>query len=280
MRKVAPRTFLSAILLVSAMVAAAAPAHADLGDCGQPLSTGADPVATDCLFILRAAVSLETCSPECICDPTGTGGVVASSDALACLQSVVGSTGLLNCSCDGTTTTTLGGTSTTTVTSTSSTTSTTLPTSTTTTTTGPTTTTSSTTSTTLTACGLGGVELEESCWFVADTNVVSCDTVCAGVERTCDEAATRDVAGSGGTLANCVSLVTFLIGTPDQNYDANNDICGGPDLGIGCAWFEENDFPPPQRTAFRVTSPVTTCAADGDNENCTSGGRRICACVD
>jgi len=36
-------------------------ARADLGDCGQPVSTGASPVATDALFMLGAAVGTQSC---------------------------------------------------------------------------------------------------------------------------------------------------------------------------------------------------------------------------
>ena len=37
------------------------PATADNLDCGQPLSTGERPVASDCLFVLQAAVGSSTC---------------------------------------------------------------------------------------------------------------------------------------------------------------------------------------------------------------------------
>jgi hypothetical protein len=84
--------------------------------CSQPISTGATPVATDCLFILQAAVGSQTCSPECICAPTGTLPAKAT-DALLCLKHSVGDDAIpLQCPCDGgtTTTTTGGGTTTTT----------------------------------------------------------------------------------------------------------------------------------------------------------------------
>jgi hypothetical protein len=57
--------------------------------CGQPISSGPSPVATDCLFILQAAVGSQTCSPECVCAPTGTLPVKAT-DALLCLRHSVG----------------------------------------------------------------------------------------------------------------------------------------------------------------------------------------------
>jgi hypothetical protein len=74
--------------------------------CSQPVSSGAAPVATDCLFILQAAVGSQTCSPECICAPTGTLPTKAT-DALLCLQHSVGNDAIpLNCPCDGGSTTT------------------------------------------------------------------------------------------------------------------------------------------------------------------------------
>ena len=72
-------------LLITALLIAAGPAHADFGDCTQPVSTGPDPVATDCLFILRTAVFLETCNPDCVCAPKGSLPVTAT-DALLCLN--------------------------------------------------------------------------------------------------------------------------------------------------------------------------------------------------
>ncbi len=66
--------------------------------CSQPLSSGVLPTASDCLFILKAAVGLVTCSPECICAPTGSLPIVAT-DALLCLKKAVGQALPLNCPC-------------------------------------------------------------------------------------------------------------------------------------------------------------------------------------
>jgi hypothetical protein len=74
------------------------------GDCGQPQSGGAAPTSTDCLFILQAGIGLGTCDPTCICDLVGRDGVSAS-DALVCLQTVVGTDFPFDCPCDTTTTT-------------------------------------------------------------------------------------------------------------------------------------------------------------------------------
>ena len=66
--------------------------------CAQPLSTGPAPIATDCLFILRAAVGLATCDPACVCAPKGA-LPVSATDALICLKKAVGQAVALNCPC-------------------------------------------------------------------------------------------------------------------------------------------------------------------------------------
>jgi len=82
------------------------PAQAGLGDCSQPLSSGPVPVSTDCLFILNAAVSLASCSPACICAPSGE-LPISATDALVCLRRAVGQVIPLNCPCgSGSTSTT------------------------------------------------------------------------------------------------------------------------------------------------------------------------------
>ena len=111
----------ASFLLIAAFTAQ--PSDAALGDCSQPVTNGATPTASDCLFILRAAVGSETCTPPCVCDPSGAGGVTAS-DALVCLKKAVGQTVTLACPapCGGTTTSSTTTSSTTTSTSSTSTT--------------------------------------------------------------------------------------------------------------------------------------------------------------
>jgi hypothetical protein len=80
------------------------------GDCAQPVSTGSGPVATDALFVLRAAVGTATCE-NCVCDIDGNGSVSAS-DALAVLKAATGQPISLNCpacSCDSAQAPTCGG---------------------------------------------------------------------------------------------------------------------------------------------------------------------------
>jgi len=66
--------------------------------CADPVAPFGKPSATDCLFILRAAVAAATCAPECACAPTGTLPPKAT-DALICLKSATGQTVTLACPC-------------------------------------------------------------------------------------------------------------------------------------------------------------------------------------
>lgn len=111
-----PATLVLAACLLSDAGAALA------SSCGAPLSADSVPRANDCLFILRAAVGLESCRP-CVCDTTGSADVaIGASDAHLCLKAAVGADVALSCpECMGTTTTlepvttTLGATTTTTL---------------------------------------------------------------------------------------------------------------------------------------------------------------------
>jgi hypothetical protein len=94
-----------AVVFVATLTIPARFAAADLGDCLQPISTGVSPVASDCLFVLQAAVGQRTCEPACICAPRGTSPPVAT-DALVCLQFVVSGMPEPACPCGGSTTTT------------------------------------------------------------------------------------------------------------------------------------------------------------------------------
>lgn len=89
------RFLLLAAVSVAALATAPLPAAADVGDCGQPLSTGAAPLASDALGVLRAAVGSTTCDP-CVCDATGDGNV-AASDAQRVLKAAVGTPQDLQC---------------------------------------------------------------------------------------------------------------------------------------------------------------------------------------
>ena len=79
MRNFRSGSIFAAAILTAIMLTPGARADAALSDCGQPASTGDNPTATDCLFILQAAVGAQTCTPECICDTSGVGGISLSS---------------------------------------------------------------------------------------------------------------------------------------------------------------------------------------------------------
>ena len=90
-------SFITVALL--SVVLSASPASAAALDCAQPISTGSGPVASDCLFILGAVVGSQTCSPECICAPSGSLPPKAT-DALICLANATGQGVALDCPCD------------------------------------------------------------------------------------------------------------------------------------------------------------------------------------
>jgi len=87
------RTLLLAATLAG--VAWASVAQAARLDCGQPSSTGARPVPTDALFVLRAAVKLSVCD-VCLCDVDGSGSI-AATDSLRVLKFAVGQPVVLAC---------------------------------------------------------------------------------------------------------------------------------------------------------------------------------------
>jgi hypothetical protein len=66
--------------------------------CARPTSAGPLPVASDCLYILNAAVGVVACTPECVCAPKGVLPTTAT-DALVCLGAAVGSGVELKCPC-------------------------------------------------------------------------------------------------------------------------------------------------------------------------------------
>lgn len=88
----------AALSLGAFLILGAGVANAAQGDCAQPLSNGAKPTASDCLFLLKAAVGGQDCDPSCICDADGSGRTTAT-DALLCLKFAVGGDQELACDC-------------------------------------------------------------------------------------------------------------------------------------------------------------------------------------
>ena len=126
---------------------------------------------------------------------------------------------------------------------------------------GPTTT--STTSTTLPPCAAGGRRVGGVCWYAAGDEADNCNQVCAGVGLAYDEA-TRTFAGSDGTLANCVAVVTAFGAFFESPADVN-----GCTTGSGCSVVPNPDGP---FVVQRCVTPATTAGAVGDY------ALRLCAC--
>ena len=70
-------------------------ASASKGDCGQPITFGEEPTASDALGVLRAAVGTSECE-NCVCDVDASGSVQAT-DALRTLRFAVGTLEDLDC---------------------------------------------------------------------------------------------------------------------------------------------------------------------------------------
>jgi hypothetical protein len=68
--------------------------------CARPLGGAGDPIATDCLFLLRSAVGLSECIPQCVCALRAVYPATAT-DALICLNAAVGLDVDLLCPCPG-----------------------------------------------------------------------------------------------------------------------------------------------------------------------------------
>jgi hypothetical protein len=107
------------ILAFLLVLAGAGSSSAAQSDCGQPISTGAGPTATDSLYTLRTAIGLSTCDLE-VCDVDSSCSVTAT-DALRVLGVSIGQGVALDCSGSCFSTTTLGSTTTSTVSTTSTT---------------------------------------------------------------------------------------------------------------------------------------------------------------
>ncbi len=86
-------------LLCAGILLAPGVSRASLGDCGQPLTAGPEAVSADCLYILRAAVDLQPCTPACSCATSGS-LPIRSADALRCLRATVGLAADIHCPAD------------------------------------------------------------------------------------------------------------------------------------------------------------------------------------
>jgi uncharacterized protein YkwD len=126
MSRVAVTTKIHAFLLaLCALAGTVVPTFAHASACSQPLSSGAAPTATDCLFLLNVAVGAADCNDPCECAPKGA-LPTSATDALLCLNAATGQPAALQCPCQVTSSTSTTSITTTTTTSVPDTTSTTL----------------------------------------------------------------------------------------------------------------------------------------------------------
>lgn len=95
----------NSVLAVALATASSAPAAQY--DCGQPVSTGLNPTASDSLYTLRTAIGISTCDLA-VCDVDASCSVTAT-DALRVLSASIGQGIQLSCEggCFSTTSTTL-----------------------------------------------------------------------------------------------------------------------------------------------------------------------------
>ena len=121
-------------------------------------------------------------------------------------------------------------------------------------------------------CPAGTTPLFGACWKLGGWNVfagvpLDCNQVCAGVGLTYDDA-TRTVAGSDGTDANCEAVLTALGAVFEPGFDAPSATCSA---GLGCFSdvLLDGSFPGEGRCAIPATAATAT----------KPWVRRACACM-
>ncbi len=92
------RRFAGSVIAACLCLSGVTAGHAAQGDCGQPISNGAGPTATDALAVLKAAVGLIACDFS-VCDVNNGCGNITALDALIVLRVAVGEDIALNCVC-------------------------------------------------------------------------------------------------------------------------------------------------------------------------------------
>ena len=90
---------LAAVGVIHIFLLSPEPASSQVGACGQPVSTGTTPTASDARFTLLAAIGARVCD-ICVCDVDSSGDIMAS-DALALLNDATGLTVSLTCTSCG-----------------------------------------------------------------------------------------------------------------------------------------------------------------------------------
>ncbi len=256
MRVVEPRRAVTTFLILAA-ISVWLPEKA-FAKCSQPISSGPEPVASDCLTILRAGVGQTSC-PLCVCDTNDNGSIVAS-DALLCLRKAVGQAVTLSCpDCEPVTTTTSLPDTTTTLPNTT----TTLP-ETTTTTTAPDTTTTTTLPTPV-ECGGASFQCGDGFDNDGDGLADAADPACLGA---CDNSEQNYHTDQPGSAPACTQDCFWDNGTGSGNDDCRwshkcDPLEQAPDFdpeGIACT-YDPN---------FDVPGTTATCAdlAEAQSQGC------------
>lgn len=110
----------------------------------------------------------------------------------------------------------------------------------------------------------GGASVGGSCWYLG-SSAQSCDNVCSS-HGGCNLSGTKNYAGSGGTLANCTSVLNAL-GKAGSAQNGSDPFMEAP---FGCLYDESNSFM--QTGNIRLTNLETECGG------AQVGVFRACAC--
>ncbi len=105
----------------------------------------------------------------------------------------------------------------------------------------------------------GGKVVGGFCWLKSGANK-SCAQTCTEAGSTCNLSGTKDYAGSGGSSANCQSVLDALGKTGSGSVTDGTSY-----FGLSCNWDSSGD-------RNRVTSPATSCSAYAPNTY------QACAC--
>ena len=114
-----------------------------------------------------------------------------------------------------------------------------------------------------TAAPCAGATVGGYCWYAGGA-AESCDTVC-NLHGGCNSAGTVNYAGSGGTLAQCESVLVALGLGSGSATDWDQSIFDP--IGVGCFMHHTG-------SRHRATPPTTTCNSGG-----IGGQQRACACA-
>jgi hypothetical protein len=117
-------------------------------------------------------------------------------------------------------------------------------------------------------CEVGnGTWVLDHCWILGSVHQ-NCDQTCIGVDRLYDDA-TRTIAGSDGSSANCSQVITAVRESSQQSLPGEMEIADLCTEGYGCAYDDVEGNP------FWCQAPETTNSFYWECTSC----RLFCACV-